>query len=123
MAWPELGAFDEAMLCMLRTKRILGSPYLRNLWQQQGAQLLCYEKGGVLFLFNWHPSASYNGFFLPTGNEGRYRVTLDTDEPRFGGQGRVSHDTVYEAAAHDGLGVGFQIYLPARTALVMEKVD
>ena len=123
LRYSDLGAFDRAMLELLRQKRILGSPYLRNLWQQQGTQLLCYEKNGTLFLFNWHPGASYDGFFLPTNEAGRYRVILDTDEPRFGGQGRVAHATIYTAEPHADRGVGFPIYLPARTAVVLERIE
>ena len=123
LRYSDLGAFDRAMLALIREKRILGSPYLRNLWEQQGTQLLSYEKGGVLFLFNWHPTCSYESFFLPTGEAGAYRVVLDTDEPRFGGQGRIAHDVLYTAKEEADRGIGFRIYLPARTALVLERAD
>ncbi len=116
-----LGEFDREMLKALTEYGVVGSMSTRNLWQQQGTQLLCYEKNSILFLFDWHPTKSYDGFFLPTGNTNKYRVVLDTDETRFGGQGRISHDVVYEAAATKDRGEGFQIYLPARTALVMAR--
>ena len=121
LRYSDLGAFDRAMLTMLREKNVLKGPFLRNLWEQQGAQLLSYEKNGLFFLFNWHPCASYDSFFLPVGEKGRFRVLLDTDEKRFGGAGRVSHDVVYQAEEHPGQGVGFPIYSPARTALVLER--
>lgn len=120
LRYSDLGAFDREMLVTLTRGRVIGSPYLRNLWEQQGAQILCYEKGDMLFLFNWHPTISYEGFFLPTGAAGRHRVVLDTDEPRFGGQGRISHDTVYTAVPEDR-GTGFRVYMPARTAMVMTR--
>ncbi|MDD3335880.1 MAG: alpha-amylase family glycosyl hydrolase [Eubacteriales bacterium] len=122
LRYSDLGAFDRAMLELLAQQRILGSPYLRNLWEQQGAQLLSYEKNGVIFLFNWHPNHSYDGFFLPIGEKGRYQVILDTDEPRFGGAGRIAHDVLYESTEHEAQGTGFQIYIPARAALVLARL-
>lgn len=122
LRYSDLGRFDQAMLALIRERHVMGSPNLRNIWEQQGTQLLSYEKGDAVFLFNWHPTNSYDGFFLPVGQEGRYEVIMDTDEPRFGGMGRIAHDVVYEATAHEGAGVGFQIYLPARTAMVLIKL-
>lgn len=122
LRYSQLGDFDREMLGALKKKKVLGSPYLRNLWIKQGDQILCYEKGGVLFLMNWHPTNAYPSFFLPVDGEGKYRVSLDSDEARFGGEGRVSHEVVYEIGEIEGKGRGFEIYLPNRTAIVMERI-
>lgn len=123
LRYSQLGRFDQAMLHTMQDEKVLGSPYLRNLWEEQGPQLLCYEKNGIYFLFNWHPTQSYDHFFLPTGQSGRYQVILDTDDFSFGGQGRIPHDMVYPSHQDPQKGIGFYIYLPARTAIVMKRVD
>ena len=112
-----LGDFDKAMLTLTKKHRLLEAPFARNLWQEEPRKLLAYEKAGLVFLFNFHPTESQPDFFLPAP-PGAYRVALDTDAPAFGGQGRISRDTVYEA--REG---GFPIYIPARTALVLGLVD
>ena len=121
LRYRELGDFDHDMLQMIDDQRLLSDPFLKNLWIQQGTQILCYRKSDALFLFNWHPTQSCADFYLPVGEVGGYRVLLDTDDIRFGGQGRVSHDVLYQAEPHDGRDVGFSIYLPARTAIVMRR--
>jgi 1,4-alpha-glucan branching enzyme len=56
---------------------------------------------------------------------GEYRLVLDTDELRFGGQGRLTADQRYFTEPVTG-GEGevhrLRFYLPCRTALVMEKM-
>ena len=44
---------------------------------------------------------------------------LSTDDYCFGGQGRIAHES-YKAKKTDGGKIGFNIYLPARSALVMK---
>ena len=51
-------------------------------------------------------------------------VILSTDDKEFGGFDRIDKETVYHTWAHDPqLGDGFAIYLPARTAVVLQKVE
>ncbi len=116
-----LGDFDKAMLSLASRHRLLEAPFARNLWQEEPRKLLAYEKAGLTFLFNFHPTQSQSTFFLPVAQAGRYRVVLDTDASLFGGQCRISHEPVYEARAGEGDLLGFPIYIPARTALVLER--
>jgi 1,4-alpha-glucan branching enzyme len=118
-----LGDFDKAMLGLAKAHCLLEAPFARNLWQEEPRKLLAYEKAGLVFLFNFHPTHSLPNFFLPVVKAGRYRVLLDTDAPAFGGQGRIACDTVYEAVCRDGAQTGFTIYSPARTALVLGLVE
>ncbi|MBR2853837.1 MAG: alpha amylase C-terminal domain-containing protein, partial [Clostridia bacterium] len=48
---------------------------------------------------------------------------LSTDEPRFGGQGLIDHNYVFHTAYAEGRGLGFDVYSPCRTAMVLERVD
>ena len=59
--------------------------------------------------------------------EGSYRVVLNTDDPRFGGNG-LTDDTVEHLTQPDPLyaseGKGWlKLYLPARTAMVLRKAN
>jgi 1,4-alpha-glucan branching enzyme len=117
-----LGDFDKAMLTLARERRLLEASFARNLWQEEGRKLLAYEKAGLVFLFNFHATYSLPDFFLPVTQPGRYRVVLDSDDPAFGGQSRIAHDVVYTAHARGGQPLGFCIYSPARTAMVLERL-
>ena len=69
-------------------------------------------------------SYSEQRFFLHahTTGEGTYRVILSTDEERFGGPGLIDHSFEYHTAYVEGRGLGFDVYSPCRTAMVLERV-
>ena len=55
--------------------------------------------------------------------EGKYRVIFSTDDIDFGGMDRTSKDYVYYTKFVEGRGLGFEIYIPCRTAIVFRKID
>lgn len=116
--------FDRAMIKFARKYRVMVKRDLQNLWIDQEKKILAFSKGDILYLFNFHPTLSDTAFFLPahTVGEGAYQVVFDSDMEAFGGQGRISHETVYHAENHPGRGVGFEIYTPCRTAMAVKKM-
>jgi 1,4-alpha-glucan branching enzyme len=52
---------------------------------------------------------------------GEYKVVMSTDDYCFGGSGRIWHETYTATVQPDGR-VGFMMYLPSRTAAVLQKV-
>ena len=115
-----LAAFDKAMVALLRRYRTLGAED-RQLWLHNEDKTLVYQKGSLLFAFNFHPDRSYDGLWLPVPEPGRYKLVLSSDDYDFGGQGRIHHLTYTAEPGPDGR-PGFRIYLPSRTALVLKKV-
>ena len=83
-------------------------------------KLLAFRRGSGVFAFNFHPSHSQREFFLPVKQPGEYEVILATDNYDFGGQGRIANAQGYTAKVEDGK-LGFRIYLPSRTAVVLRK--
>jgi 1,4-alpha-glucan branching enzyme len=83
---------------------------------------LTYERGGLVFAFNFSPTESYDGYWLTVPTQGKYKVILSTDEQRFGGWGRISKEYVYTAKKHPDGKAKLQIFLPPRTALCMIKI-
>ena len=57
--------------------------------------MMIYEKGNVVFAFNFHPNRSFEGYFVPVSKAGKYHAVLTSDESRFGGQDRIAKDVVY----------------------------
>ena len=115
-----LNDFDEAMVAMGKKGRILtAEPY--SLWIGQDEKVLIYERKNHIFCFNFHPTNAQDGYFVPVREPGHYQAVLSTDEGRFGGQDRISMDYVYEAATQPDGRIGFRIYLPSRTAVVLKK--
>ena len=99
----------------------MGGGVPQVLYLDQERKIIAYRKKDFVFLFNFHSTESYAGFELPIHETARLQVVLDTDEDRFGGQSRISHDAVYETgplAANPDF-TGIVIYSPSRTAMVL----
>lgn len=119
-----LEQFDRAMLKFVRKHRVLNKTDVVNLWVDQENKLLAYAKGDLIYLFNFNPTYSPTNFFVPahaTG-AGQYRAIFSTDEVDFGGQDRVSERYVYYTKEVEKRGLGFEVYIPCRTAIVFQRV-
>ena len=84
--------------------------------------VLAFYRGGLVFVFNFDPVRSYAdyGVLVPPG--GMYRLLFDSDEVRFGGQGRIAAGQGFWPAnveRGDEIVQQIKLYLPARTALVL----
>jgi len=112
--------FDIAMVELAKKRKIL-TVQPQCLWIGQDDKTLVYGRKDLVFAFNFHPTQSPTGYFVPVPEEGKYQVVLSTDEPRFGGHDRISTSYVYEAKKQPDGKIGFMIYLPSRTAVVLKK--
>ncbi len=120
-----LNDFDQAMIHLAKEVHLLDDPYAVSLWIDQDRKIITFSRGGLLFLFNFNTSYSEQNFFLHahTVGEGAYRVILSTDELRFGGSGQIAHDYVYHTEYRQGMGLGFNVYSPCRSAMVLRRIQ
>ncbi len=95
--------------------------YVYSSLLNHGDKVICYEKGNLVFVFNFHPSQSYDGYQLPMPKSGSYKIVLSTDDPLFGGHGRVDTKYVYSSQIQEDGRLGFKCYLPSRSAIVFKK--
>ena len=65
-----LGNFDKAMLQLVSENKTLQCPWTNCLRQHESDQLLVFERAGLIFAFNFHPTNSQTGMFIPTQNLG-----------------------------------------------------
>ena len=129
----DLNKFDEAMVHLLKDnlapvkdKYGVHLPWVEKLWDNEGDQVVAYQRGNLVFVFNWNGVKSFDGYGIPVA-EGKYKVVLNTDAEEFAGFG-LSDDSVEHFTSPDegylGKGKGWlQLYLPARSAVVLQKVD
>lgn len=120
-----LGDFDNKMIHLLRNAvgDIRKFP-VQEVWHDDGDQVLAYMRGFLVFVFNFSPNRSYDGYGFRVP-EGAYEVVLNTDATEFGGNGladdTVCHLTNFDpllAREHKGW---LKLYLPARSAVVLCK--
>lgn len=119
-----LGDFDKAMLEILKSEPKFNLTPVQEIWHNDGDQILAFERGNLVFVFNFSPTRSYTdyGFLVKAG---AYEVVLNTDAKVFGGNGladdSVEHftnfDPLYEKDGKEWL----KLYIPARSAVVLRK--
>ena len=86
--------------------------------------MLAFYRGGYVFVFNFDHSRSYSGYGVLVPPGGTYKLVLDSDEVRFGGQGRIAAGQVFHpqnVEQGDEIVQQLKLYLPARTALVVKR--
>ncbi len=120
LRYRELYNFDKAMIKLLKENDLMNLSAV-NRWLHQDDKILIYTKGDFVFIFNLHPSKSFDGYFVPVGEEGEYRVVLSSDDSDFGGYSRVDTSVHYNTFTTPANWIGFKCYLPHRTAIVLQK--
>ena len=117
-----LGDFDRAMIRLIRKYRVLEDGYAWNLLMDEQNKTMVFSHGRLLFVFNWHPTASIPDYELPVQGPGKYVPILSTDEARFGGQERQTMDSAhFSFDVEDSEGNKYpriRIYNTSRTATV-----
>jgi 1,4-alpha-glucan branching enzyme len=95
------------------------------LWIDEEKKIISYKNGEYIFIFNFHPTSSYEGFEIPTHETAVYEVVMDTDEKTFGGFSRIAHDIKYHSAplSLNKDYTGISIYLPCRTAIILKRIS
>jgi len=87
--------------------------------------IIAFCRGDLFLVFNFHPERSFFDYRVDAP-PGRYRMILDTDEARFGGQNRLAPGQEHFTSAMargDVIRQLLPLYLPSRTALVLEQVS
>lgn len=122
LRYMELNDFDKAMVKLLKENELLNKQPVSR-WIHQEDKILVYTKEDYLFVFNFHPSKSFEGYFLPVGNEGagRYQIVLSTDDSTFGGFDRIDIGMEYDTYTTPANWTGFNCYLPSRSAMVFKR--
>ncbi|MBQ9136999.1 MAG: alpha amylase C-terminal domain-containing protein, partial [Lachnospiraceae bacterium] len=120
LRYHELNDFDKAMVKLLKEEDVLAKEAV-NRWMHQDDKILIYSKGDMVFAFNFHPTKSFEGYFVPVGEPGAYEVVLSSDDGAFGGFNRVDTSYVYHTQTTPDNWHGFQCYLPSRSAIVFKK--
>jgi 1,4-alpha-glucan branching enzyme len=119
-----LAAFDRQMVKLQKDFGLLDDLYINRLYENNSDKVIAFTRKDLLFVFNFHPSASFTDYGIPL--KGKFRIIIDSDDPEFGGFNRIDRNTVYASqrkAERQTINVPYYLYLylPSRTALVFRK--
>lgn len=112
-----LASWDRAMISLVREHNILAAAEARQINMDTVNKVMIFEKGNLIFIFNFSAGNSIFGyrFWAPAG--GTYRIILNSDKSEFGGFDRIDEAIDYATDNNQHL----SIYLTNRTTLVMAK--
>lgn len=116
--------FDKAMIQIIKEHNVLAGGYGTQLNLDEGNKTLIFEKSGLIFLFNFHPSNSVPDYRFYVPDSGTYKIILNSDSWQFGGHGRIDETLDYYTLFDEQAGRHYlSVYNINRAALVLKKAD
>lgn len=117
-----LNAFDSGMQNTETKYGWLSASQAYVSLKHEGDKVIAFERAGVLFIFNFHPTNSYTDYRIGVEVPGVYRIMLDTDDEEFGGFGRIDKESTECHTTNlewNGRKNFVQVYIPSRTAIAL----
>ncbi|XP_064635389.1 1,4-alpha-glucan-branching enzyme-like [Lineus longissimus] len=126
LRYKHLNSFDRAMQHLEEKYGWLAAEQAYVSCKHEDDKIIVFERPpGLVWVFNFHVSKSFEGYRIGTNVPGKYKIVLDTDAPEFGGHNRLNHETEF-FTFNEGWGGRYHsmhIYLPARMAAVYAQVE
>jgi len=136
-----LNDFDASMQHLEGRYGWLHAPQAYISLKHEGDKIIVFERAGLVFVFNFHPTVSRNPYNIYIGyskrcsiqlqesfadfrigieQAGTYRIVLNTDRKELGGLGRIDENVRFFTTDFNWNGrKNFtQVYIPTRTAIV-----
>ncbi len=113
-----LGEFDAALMKIIRQ---IDDPNIHHLTVRQSDHMVSFMHGDFFFVINFSPNKSHSDYEAPA-EAGSYKLALSSDDKNFGGQERIDHNSRFFTSPADN-NHNLKVYLPARTGIILQKVD
>ncbi len=120
-----LARFDQEMIALARAFRLLENPQLMLCYEHNDDKVIAIARAGLFFVFNFHPQRSFSDYHIPF-MPGKYQMIFHSDLREFGGHGRLKPDQIHvtqQQTSNYGSFHFISLYLPSRTALVLQPVE
>jgi len=117
-----LALFDRDMILLAKKFRLLQTPYIHLWFEHSADKILIFERAGLLFAFNFHPQKSFTDYQFEAPS-GEYRLIFTSDDAQYGGHQRLLPDQEHLTIPNSNNSSNrnyLSLYLPARTALVLQ---
>ncbi|KAI0876369.1 alpha amylase [Hypoxylon argillaceum] len=121
LRYKDLNEFDRQMNQTEAHYGWLHAPQAYISLKNENDKVIVFERGGCVFIFNFHPEQSFSDYRIGIDTAGSYKIVLDTDTKEVGGFGRVEPTTRFFTTPMEwnGRKNWTHIYIPSRSALVL----
>lgn len=119
----------------------LAAPQAYVSLKNEADKVIVFERAGLLFVFNFHPTKSFSDYRIGVEEAGEYHAILSTDDKRFGGFENIDVSVKYETTPMEWnsrknwtqvgqeshspiqrpLTNNPQVYIPSRTAMILAR--
>ncbi|GAA5882786.1 hypothetical protein JCM16303_002455 [Sporobolomyces ruberrimus] len=116
-----LWRFDQSMNLLEDQFQWLSSPQAYVSLKNERDKVCVFERGNLLFVFNFHPTESFTDYRVGTDWGGKYKVVLSSDDKYFGGHDRIDKSVEHFTTPMEwnGRKNWLQLYVPSRTVQVL----
>lgn len=126
LLYRHLNQFDAAMNHLESAHGWLASEPGYVSTKHEDDKVIVFERAGLVFCFNFHPSRSLPDYRIGVEVGGEYQIVLDTDWAELGGHGsrdrQATSHTDSSSKGFNGRRTEMMVYLPARTGAVWRRV-
>lgn len=120
--------FDSAMQEIDEKYGVLDTPQAYVSLKHESDKVLVFERNGLVFVFNFHPTQSFPDYKIGVDVAGTYQVVLNSDREEFGGHSRIQEvDEKGQPQQYFTNPDGWNhransmfVYIPCRTAIVLQ---
>eukprot|EP00051_Salpingoeca_urceolata_P010240 m.124794 g.124794 ORF g.124794 m.124794 type:complete len:746 (-) comp16634_c1_seq2:1115-3352(-) len=118
-----LNAFDAKMNQAEEQASWLQAPQAYVSLKHEDDKVIVFERAGLVFAFNFHPTKSFSDYRIATDVPGKYKLLLCSDDPEFGGHQRLDASSEHFTTnmAWMNRRDSFLAYLPSRVACVYSR--
>ena len=110
------------MIGLAKSRRLLDDDDLLLLYEHSDNKIIIFKRADLLFALNFHPQQSYPDYCFDAP-PGTYRMLLSSDDPQYGGHGRLTSGQEHLTLPKKGTGGEnhlLSLYLPSRTGIVLQ---
>ena len=115
-----LGEFDQDMIALAKSVDLFKMRFGDLRFHDNGKKIIVFYRQGLMFAFNFNPTQSFTDVKVSLPHIADYEVVLNTDDPKYGGQGLIGNVPYPAIVDEEGNSV-ISLYLPARSALVLKE--
>jgi 1,4-alpha-glucan branching enzyme len=119
LKYQELYYFDHDMIHTAKYYHVFDQDYPDLRWVHEDDKVIAFERGGLVFVFNFSPTKDYGDYTIPVSHGEDHEVLFCSDDYRYGGFGRMRHEPI--SAFVPGMSGNYiKLYLPSRTCIVLK---
>ena len=119
-----LGKFDSAMIHLMKSMPNFHETEITKVWDKEGDQVLAYQRGNLLFVYNFNIHKSYTDYGILV-DPGKYKIVLNSDSKEFEGNGFIDDSIEHFTSKIDEIKEihreWLRLYLPASSAIVLKR--